>query len=217
MKYVLIVPLIFLAGCSYLAARVSSVADDPAKVKERVMKVVQGQREKKDWMKTDFCPADKIPEATRRPKGTAADCARNPESCLNHCDAGEGDSCYSLARLIQDNDTVQNDVADILYRHACRLGIVSGCTNSASNLFERHDDAAAVTCAARTFEVGCAREDPWACTMNGLALAEGIGRAKNVPEALRSLDRACEVSIQKNGEACTKAKELKAATARSGN
>lgn len=180
------------------------------------MNVVQTQREKKDWMKAGFCPVDKMPEEGSRPRIAAKDCAENPAKCLERCDNNDGDFCYALAQLIQEHDTIENDVADILYRHSCRLGVVSGCTNSASKLFETQEEAS-VACAARTFEAACLRNDPWGCAMNGLALGDGIGRAKNIVEANRSLDKACEVSVDKNGQACTRAKELKAAFAKSEN
>lgn len=202
-------------SCSHLVSQTSTLTDDPAQVKSRVMKVVETQRQKKEWMKTGSCPADIIPEEGRRPK-LSTDCSRDPAKCLERCDSNDGDSCYALANLIQDHDTIENDVADVLYGHACRLGVISGCTNSASKLFETEDEES-VACAARTFEAACSKNDPWACTMNGLALGDGIGRAKNVIEANRSLDKACEVSLDKNGEACTRAKELKAALARKAN
>jgi TPR repeat protein len=216
MKCLLIFPVLLMIGCSQLVSEMSSVHDDSAQIKSRVMKVVQAQREKKDWMKADVCPVDKMPDEGRRPRIAAKDCAENPAKCLERCDANDGDSCYALAQLIQEHDTIENDVADVLYRHSCRLGVVSGCTNAASNLFEsKHEPS--VACGARTFEAACSKDDAWACTMNGLALGAGIGRAKNIVEANRSLDKACEVSVDKNGQACTKAKELKAAFARNEN
>ena len=54
-----------------------------------------------------------------------------------------------------------------------------------------------------------AKEDPWACTMLGLVLSEGIGMTKDVSGTDRALDKACEVSVDKAGPACARAKELK--------
>jgi len=195
-------------ACGKLVSEISRLAEDPADVKDRVMKVVEAQRKKKEWMKVDGCAADSIPTNGRRSSLMASDCAGDPAFCLTKCDAKDGEACYALARLIQDNDVIENDVANILYRQACRLGIASGCTNTASLLFEG-DDPSDRICAARTFEIACTQDDPWACTMNGLALAEGIGHKKDIGAAMRSLDRACEVATDQTSEPCIKAKELK--------
>ncbi|MEP7148546.1 MAG: hypothetical protein ABI857_06650 [Acidobacteriota bacterium] len=213
--FILAIFLVILPGCAEPALQISRITEDPAQVKDRVIKVVEAQRKKKEWMKVDGCPADSIPTNGRRPTLMASACEHDPAACLTKCDAKDGDSCYALARLIQDNDVIENDVADILYRHACRLGIASGCTNTASLLFEG-DDPSGLICAARTFEIACAQEDAWACAMNGLALAEGIGHKKDVDAATRSLDRACEVASEKTGEACTRAKQTKAVIEKQG-
>lgn len=208
MKYLLIFQLLLMTGCSQLVSQISP-APDPAQTKLRVMEIVQAQRSDKDWMKIDSCPVDTMPEKSGQSKLVAKDCAKNPAKCLERCDAGDGDSCYALALLIQEHDSIDNDVAHILFKNSCRFGITSGCTNAAAILFEKEDEPL-IACASRTFEAACSKNDPWACTMNGLSLGDGIGRAKNISGAIKSFDRACEISVEKNGEACTKAKELKA-------
>lgn len=189
-------------------AQISGPSKRPLPVNEQISKLIQDQRNNKVWMAEAQCPADSRPEADRRPKLSASECSDNPGACLAACDRGSADSCHALARLIQDHAAVDNDVADVLYRRSCRLGLASGCTNAAARLYDL-DGVEDQQCATRTFELSCLKNDPWGCTMNGLALGTGIGRKRDVPAALRSLDKACQIAVDKNGEACVAAKRLK--------
>lgn len=210
MRISLILGLFALTGCAQLA---SLRSPDPTVTKASVQNVVDAQRKNKEWMSIDSCPFERMSDKSRRPDFSKSDCAGNPEGCLKRCDAKDADACYFLANLIQEHDTIENDVAEVLYQRSCELGITSGCTNRASGIFEKNE-VEGLKCAARTFEKTCSLEDPWGCTMYGLVLAEGIGREKNVPEALNTLRKACDVSIDKNGGACKRANELRVAIAR---
>lgn len=214
MKYCFVAILFAFAGCSYLVSQSSSTSVNSDEIKARIMKIDREQRNKAEWMKADACPADVMPNKGRRQADRATECAANPEKCLEECNDYDGDGCFTLAQLIQKHDKIENEVADVLYHRACSLGIVAGCTNRAANLFERKE-AEPINCAVRTFEKACSQDDPWACTMYGLALSGGIGHVKDVEGAKRMLDKACEVSIDKAGEACKKAKDLKAVIIRS--
>ncbi len=214
MKYCFIAIFFAFAGCSYLVSQSSSPPGNVDEDKASIMRIEQAQRNKSEWMKVDACPADVMPDKGRRPINKAAECGDNPEKCLEKCNADDGDACFALAQLIQKHDKIENKVADVLYHRACILGIVPGCTNRAANLFEQKEDAP-LKCAARTFDKSCSQDDPWGCAMFGLALSEGIGHVKDIERAKRMLDKACEVSIDKAGEACKKAIQLKEALARS--
>jgi hypothetical protein len=45
--------------------------------------------------------------------------------------------------------------------------------------------------------------------MHGLMLIEGTRRPTDLEAAKAAFDRACEISEDKNGEACSRSKELK--------
>lgn len=210
MRGFLFVCILTVAACSQVAS-LRPMSREETKV--LIAKLVETQRLKADWMAIPSCPFGHMADKSRKPQTPSTDCARNPNECLEKCNAKDADSCYSLAGLIQDHDKIENDVASVLYQRSCELGITSGCTNRASAIFEK-DEIEGLKCAGRTFEKTCEMNDPWGCTMFGLALAEGIGLAKNVPEALNALSKACDIAIDKNGGACQRANELRDAIIR---
>jgi hypothetical protein len=93
-----------------------------------------------------------------------------------------------------------NPVSEALFLRACTLGIVSGCTNRAAGM-DRPD-----ACAIRTFQVGCDRDDPWACTMIGFHLIRGIGIAQDRERARQALAKSCRFG--EDDPACEYAKRL---------
>lgn len=204
-RSLVIVGVFALTACAQLQSLTQPNIDE---LKARIAKLVQKQRSDKAWMSMAVCPFDLMPEKSRRPNASVDSCTSNPESCLEKCDAKDADACYFLANLIQEHDKIENDVAEVLYQRSCELGIVSGCTNRAANIFERNEKEGNV-CAARTFEKTCSQDDPWGCAMFGFVLGEGIGREKSVPSALSALKKACDVSIDKNGGACKRANEVR--------
>ena len=48
-------------------------------------------------------------------------------------------------------------------------------------------------CVVRTFELTCARQDPWGCQMLGLVLARGFGVMQDFDRALQVLLDACRL------------------------
>lgn len=200
-----IVGVFALTACAQLQSLKEPSIDE---LKARVAKLIQKQRADKAWMSMPACPIELMPEKSRRPNAPSDFCTRNPESCLEKCDAKDADACYFLANLIQEHDKIENDVAEVLYQRSCELGIVSGCTNRAANIFERNEKEGNV-CAARTFEKSCSQDDSWGCAMFGFVLAEGIGRRKDVSLGLTTLKKACDVSVDKTGGACKRADELR--------
>ena len=177
--------------------------------------LVATQRANPDWMRVDGCPADSVPETSGEPTISSEPCGSDPRKCLAACDGGDGSSCWALALLIQQKYSESNSVSEVLFNRACRLGIASGCTNFAAMTMDI--SAESETCAARTFEYACAQADPWGCTMHGLMLKDGLGRPKDPVAAAKALDRACNLSDEPNGDACVRAKELKATLVKEGN
>ena len=161
-------------------------------------------------MKRDECPADLGADSTGIPSVEQSTCESDPDQCLAKCNGGSGPHCFALARVIQDNDSIENDVADVLFRNACRFGIASGCTNAAAPL-SASDNSEAIKCSARAFEITCANGDPWGCSMDGMMRMEGSGRDVDLEGAKRSFERTCELAKAMNyDEPCEKANALRA-------
>ena len=128
--------------------------------------------------------------------------------CLKKCSAGNASACYWLANALQD-DHATPQAAEALYQRSCQLGIMSGCTNRAAGIL--HDgphDSAADQCAAQTFSIACASDDPWACTMYASLLHRGKGVPKNHDLALEVLAKSCKYGPE--DQACSYGMDLKA-------
>ncbi len=86
-----------------------------------------------EWRRTmTRCPAELM---TRRQDLTylqARDCERANAwaRCLDACEDGSGSSCYWLAYSMQNHGAP--DAGEVLDQQACRLGVVSSCTNRAA-------------------------------------------------------------------------------------
>lgn len=98
--------------------------------------------------------------------------------------------------------------SEALFLRACKLGIVSGCTNRAAAMINlKADDEKAVKCAVDTFEKTCEQDDPWGCTMFAYALVAGQGgRPKDLDKALQVLSKSCKYGI--GDDACQAANKL---------
>ena len=112
--------------------------------------------------------------------------------CLASCTAGGPGACYWLGQaLLQGN--AKFDADEVLFQRACKLGVMSGCTNRAAGMLKASDtDERTKSCAAATFTAACAFDDPWACTMQALHLSRGIGVKKDTERALKSLEKSCK-------------------------
>jgi TPR repeat protein len=152
------------------------------------------------------CPSDVASPQEMPVKYTGERCAPDARACLDECHRGDGNACYALALFVQQlhSDEVGEEA---LFLRACRLGIVSGCTNRAAYIVrvEPASDAR-LRCAARTFEMTCDREDPWGCTMLGELLSQGKGLPRNLDRALRVLRKGC--TFGDSDPACQQAKLL---------
>lgn len=148
-----------------------------------------------DWLpKLDKCPADVMPSNDGPPNFSIERCSADLDQCLDHCRAGTANDCYAAAIVLQK--TRSNRVSEALFLKACALGIVSGCTNRAAGM----DSNEGVSCAVRTFQLGCERKDPWACTMTGFHLIRGLGVDKDIDRARKALAQSCRFGD--SDEAC---------------
>ena len=199
-----------VTGCAQVKSILSPPLP-PEKLRAETLKIVDLLKEKPDWLyASDSCPASVMTEVGNKPNFYKEGCSANPQKCLNDCKNGDPTSCYALALLIEEYVEPYSESPQPLYLRSCKLGITSGCTNRAANIAElKPNDLVAQKCATDTFEKTCSQNDPWGCTMFGLALSRGDGRTKDVPAAVKALEKACEVSVDKNGSACKKSIELR--------
>ena len=195
-------------SCSGMRSRVSKPRS-PDEIRKEITVLIAKRQADQEWMNPGGCPSAAATTSALPPSVAVSTCEHDPVHCLSKCDEGNGAFCYSLALVIQRHDTIENAVANILFRKACRYGIASGCTNAASPLSDS-DDPETLACAARTFEAVCANGDPWGCAMDGMMKMRGLGGQPDHEGARRSIDRTCELAAAMEfPEPCERAKELK--------
>lgn len=116
--------------------------------------------------------------------------------------------CYLLAQVVQ-SENIDDDRARALFLRSCKLGIDSGCTNAAAGLgpdpIGQNVSASRIQCENRTYEIVCAKGDPWACTMLGNHLGRGIGFEIDYDRARTALESACDLDAA--SEACEYARK----------
>jgi hypothetical protein len=189
------VALFVLAACSK-----ESRTDDIQMIARRIVTNPQWQRDMRK------CPADLVPAHQDLTFLQARDCqsAQKWERCLEECENASGGACYWLAYSLQEGGAP--NAGEVLYQQACRLGVVSGCTNRAAGRVRaaknQFDD-----CAVATFAKACELEDPWACTMYATHLIQAGGES-NYTLALRALEKSCKYGA--DDPACSGATQLKA-------
>lgn len=210
MKFKFLFLLVLLIGCSknkseFQTAPLSAKND----VKLETQKVIENLQSKPQWLfPADACPVDVMPAVEHSIGYLGEGCAENPEIYLEKCQSNDGNACYSLALFLQDNQIHKTDYLEALFLRSCKLGIISGCTNNAAGFYDLDSkDSVKVKCAADTFEKTCSRNDPWGCAMYGIVLSSGVGREKNIKEALKYLHKACDESVDE-GEACQQARQM---------
>jgi len=210
MRLVLIITVLIFAGCGQFKPSTQSKEENKKRVAEAqtnsVLNALQG---KPAWLFTgNACPADVMPETEIEITFLAEGCAENPEECLNKCQANDGNACYALALLLEEKHGLGSAEIPPLYLRACQSGIVSGCTNYAASKTNFDSmDAATTACAANSFEKTCAKDDAWGCNMYGQLLYLGLGRKQNTDEALKTFQKACNVT-NADDAACVEAREL---------
>lgn len=205
MKFLSILLLIFLTGCNQFKSPIQPNSSEYNRkiLGSQTQNVIENLKQKPEWLFTgDACPVEVMPEFEEKIKLKAIGCADDPDSCLEKCEANDANSCYALGLLLDEQRGKDGEDIVALHLRACKLGIVSGCTNYAvgrSNLFPENENIA--KCAAETFEKTCARNDSWGCSMYGLILGNGVGVEKDLDKAVETLKKSCAISGG-NSEAC---------------
>lgn len=215
-RVVLAVALLCVTGRAQLRKLSTGPPLPPEQLKVETLKVVDILKHKPGWLfPAEACPAEVMAERGAKPEYGADGCAGNPTRCLDKCKTDDPTACYALALLIQQYTDIGHEASEALFLRSCKLGIVSGCTNWAVTMVDSQPDNVSVEkCAADTFVKTCSKDDPWGCAMWGSALSQGIGTKKDVPEALRFLQKACDISVDKAGPACKRSQELRDAIIR---
>lgn len=210
MRIIFLVLVVLLFGCNqYNSQTVSISTNEKKRVAEaQTQRVIEILQKKPEWLFTgDACPTEVMPNYDRKIEYKALGCADNPDECLEKCKVDDANACYALSLLIDEQRGKEGDDTQALYLRACKLGIVSGCTNYAageSNL--NPEDKQTAKCSADTFEIACSKNDSWGCSMYGLALGNGLGREKNTEEAIKVLQKACTIANE-NSQACISARK----------
>lgn len=155
-----------------------------------------------DWLAdAERCPTAVMPKRQFLDylRDNRCQLSQGPE-CLARCSAGEPAACYWLGQRLEVAG-VDSRASRALYQRSCKLGIVSGCTNSAAAMSLNEADSSPIqTCAFETFARGCEFDDPWACSMHALHLVRGLGVRPDTVMALKSLSKACKYGSK--DEAC---------------
>lgn len=202
--------LIFLAFCTNckFVVPVDPPRENPSG-NLKIQKVVETLQSQPDWLyPANDCPVDVMPKIERSVNDLGEACADEPKKCLENCQINDGGACYSLALFLQQNYTLKADYIEALFLRSCKLGIVSGCTNTAAGFFSFDlKDQQKLKCAADTFEKTCLLDDPWGCTMYGMILSSGVGREKNLDEAKKYFTKACD-TFGEEDQACQQAQKL---------
>jgi hypothetical protein len=209
MRLALLILITFIAGCSENKFPTLAKEDDKKRISEaQIRKIIENLQKKPEWLFTgDACPSDLMPEVERKIEYKAVGCADNPDKCLEKCQAEDANACYALSLLINEQQGREDDNTQALYLRACKLGIVSGCTNNAATKANWDSiDEKTAKCVADTFEKTCLREDSWGCAMYGMALTLGSGRKQDNDEAIKYLQKACS-KFGKDSPACQSARE----------
>lgn len=202
---ILLAPLVNVFALTLALPSIAAVQAEAGEVQE-VARAVVGNTE---WAAdAQLCPT-KIMARTEAKDHLAANHCKlgNLRSCLARCSAGTPSACYWLAYALQQQNA-SSESYEPLYQRACKLGIMSGCTNRAADMMQTaRENETAKSCAAATFEAVCAFDDPWACTMSAFHLSRGIGTKQDSKRALKALKKSCKYGP--DDEACIYAHRLR--------
>jgi len=215
MRFSVLVWVVLLAGCTQLSSQLRSQSPIQPSTRqsnadEQRAAIVEKLEHDSDlfFLKSE-CPGDVMPGTENVVHHLAEDCDRNPADCLKHCVAENGSACYGLALWLQPQEEIEKKYPEALFSRACKLGIISGCTNRAAGMLALGtNNTSTLECIARTFKKTCAKEDPWGCTMYGVVLSQGIGLTQDLKKAAEVLPKACN----KHGPsdpACQQAQKLR--------
>lgn len=154
------------------------------------------------------CPSAVMPPWVRKSDESKPDCEQaNARQCLEACQDGEANACYWLAQALQ-REPGQQRATDTLFQRSCKLGVASGCTNRAAAILHLDPDSKdKFACTSLTFKLACERDDPWGCTMYGIALSRGQGVNRDLEQAKTALKKACR--FDEDDKACVSAKNVR--------
>jgi len=215
MRLILLAIVLTFAACSQFKSSTRSKEENQKLIVEaQTQNVINALQQKPAWLFTgDACPADVMPETQLGIAYLGEGCADNPDKCLNKCRENDANACYALAvlldeKLVYEKKELNKETTPPLYLRACKLGIVSGCTNYAASKTDfAKMDAATAACVANSFEKTCAKDDAWGCNMYGQVLGLGVGRPLDTTKALETFQKACSVS-DADDPACVESREL---------
>lgn len=155
MRLILMAIVLTCAACSQFKSSTHSKEENQKLIAEaQTQSVIEKLQQKPEWLFTDdACPSDIMPEVERKIEYKALGCADKPEKCLEKCQDDDANACYALSLLLDEQRGKEAADTQALYLRACKLGVVSGCTNYAagkSNI--EPDNESALKCSAETFE-----------------------------------------------------------------
>ncbi|WP_141685259.1 tetratricopeptide repeat protein [Pseudoalteromonas luteoviolacea] len=153
---------------------------------------------------TSECPADFFPNQDLPYKDFINYCSSHPSLCFDFCNKGDANYCSSLANYVQESSE-NTYYSEALFSKACKMGLVNACTNRASGLIKLNGESS-LSCAVKTFELSCSKNDAWGCTMFGAYLAQGKGVARDFDKALKVLEIGCQNGLE--DPACQSAQHI---------
>lgn len=210
MKTALLIILFALSSCAQIKSPALSKEEEKKRIAEApTQNVINILQKKPNWLFTEnACPVDIMPNIEKKIEYKAAVCAENPEKCLEKCQADDANACYALGLLLNEQRAKELPDTQALYLRACKLGIMSGCTNYAADLLNNNPGVEKTEkCAADTFEKTCERNDSWGCAMYGQVWALGSGRPQNSQEALKYFQKTCAI-FGSESPACQSARKF---------
>ena len=158
------------------------------------------EADRPSWLfPADACPADVMSNRNVEVAYLGDRCLGALSACIARCRTKDANACYALALAVQS--LKREMLSDALFLRACKLGVVSGCTNRAASMMEEQQ-----ACAIRSFEKTCDRDDPWGCTMFGFYLVQGNGIAQDHERARAVFAKSCKYGDE--DEACRWAKGI---------
>ncbi|WP_342380017.1 hypothetical protein NVS55_10665 [Myxococcus stipitatus] len=174
-----------------------------------------------EWVRTHLsepvpeeCPADKVPEKETKLGDFKTHCDARLAWCTRQCsESDDATACYALAHVFMEENT-HVALMEPLYRRACVLGAMRGCTFWAGALaFLRGSSDEEKVCLARTYEKTCARGEPRGCLVHGSNLMMGKHAPPDLKKAREVLERVCKASPMDDA-ACEFARDSLAELAR---
>jgi hypothetical protein len=146
--------LIFIGSLVFFQSSSMSQESTPTAqdLTPQALAALNGLRERPNWLfPADECPADVMPWFEEDVHYPAGRCKPDLQPCVDRCESSDANACYALAVAVQALET-DDPISEALFLRACRLGIVSGCTNRAAGMtYLDPENPKSVPCAARTF------------------------------------------------------------------